>query len=128
MILNNVDLNKIKCFQAVAENGGLQEGAKHLNLTTSAVYQSIKKLEEDLHLHLFYRTGKQYILTDDGKNLLQIAQNFNWDLESLLRKSSKNAQSLSGEIKLGLPLNFSKQIFIPIMKKFIDLNPEVQFF
>ena len=128
MILNNVDLNKIKCFQAVAENGGLQEGAKHLNLTTSAVYQSIKKLEEDLHLHLFYRTGKQYILTDDGKNLLQIAQNFNWDLESLLRKSSKNAQSLSGEIKLGLPLNFSKQIFIPIMKKFIDLNPVVQFF
>ena len=81
MKLNNLDLNKLKCFQAVAEFGGLQEGALALHLTTSAVYQSIKKLEEDLNMNLFYRSGKKYVLTDDGKALLQVFQNFNWALD-----------------------------------------------
>jgi DNA-binding transcriptional LysR family regulator len=127
MKLNNLDLNKIKHFQAVAEHGGLQDGAVSLNLTTSAVYQSIKKLEEDLHVHLFYRSGKNYVLTDDGKKLLKLFQDFNWSLEGFLEKSKNETGRLQGDIKLGLPLNFSKLVFIPIMKKFIDLHPEVQF-
>ncbi|MBP9680085.1 MAG: LysR family transcriptional regulator [Bacteriovorax sp.] len=127
MKLNNLDLNKIKHFQAVAEHGGLQSGALSLNLTTSAVYQSIKKLEEDLRVHLFYRSGKNYVLTDEGKTLLRLFQEFNWSLEGFLENSKNETGRLQGEIKLGLPLNFSKLVFIPIMKKFIDLHPDVQF-
>ena len=128
MKLNNLDLNKLKSFQAVAQFGGLQDGALALHLTPSAVYQSIKKLEEDLKIHLFYRSGKKYILTDDGKKLLMLFQNFNWSLDQFITDHNSDEQSLAGEIKLGLPLNFSKQIFVPIMKKFSKLYPEVQFF
>ena len=128
MKLQNIDLNKLKAFEAVAQSGGLGAGADLLHLTTSAVYQAIKKLEEDLNIHLFYRSGKKYILTDDGKKLLKLFQEFNWSLDQFVTEHNSDEKSLVGEIKLGLPLNFSKRIFVPIMRKFSKHYPEVQFF
>lgn len=128
MKLQNLDLNKLKAFEAVAQAGGLGEGAAQLHLTTSAVYQAIKKLEDDLSIHLFYRSGKKYILTDDGKKLLKVFQDFNWSLDQFVLAHNEDESNLVGEIKLGLPLNFSKRIFVPIMKKFSKQYPEVQFF
>jgi DNA-binding transcriptional LysR family regulator len=125
MKLNNIDLNKLKCFQAVAEKGTLIEGAQSLHLTTSAVHQSIKKLEEDLKKHLFFRSGKRYVLTEEGRSLQAIFQKFLWDLSLFQENTLKTEQTLSGEIKIGLPLNFSKLIFMPVLKNFITIHPNV---
>lgn len=128
MALNNLDLNKLKCFQAVAQKGGLQEGAKYLNLTPSAVYQSIKKLEEELQKHLFFRSGKKYVLTDEGRSLQEIFQKFLWDFSEFQEHVDvSSGQTLEGEIRVGLPLNFSKAIFVPLMTEFNALYPRVRF-
>lgn len=128
MALNNVDLNKIRCFQAVAEKGSLLDGARSLNLTTSAVYQSVKKLEEELGKHLFFRSGKKYVLTDEGRSLQGLFQRFLWDLSEFQEHASSDlSESLEGEIRVGLPLNFSKAHFIPIMTAFCGLYPRVRF-
>ena len=127
MALNNLDLNKLKCFQAVAEKGTLLEGAKHLNLTASAVYQSIKKLEADMQTNLFFRSGKKYILTEEGMNLQQLFERFLWDISEFQDKSLLSGESFEGEIRVGLPLNFSKSIFIPILKNFQQEYPNVRF-
>jgi DNA-binding transcriptional LysR family regulator len=127
MKLNNLDLNKLKCFQAVAEKGGLQEGAKHLNLTPSAVYQSIKKLEGDIQFHLFFRSGKKYVLTEEGHALRELFERFLWDLSEFQDKSRFSVKTLEGDIRIGLPLNFSKSVFVPIMKKFQIEFPRVRF-
>lgn len=127
MELNNLDLNKLKCFQAVAEKGTLLEGAKSLNLTPSAVYQSIKKLELDLQFHLFFRAGKKYVLTDDGRNLQELFERFLWDLLEFQDKSRVSGKNVEGEIRIGLPLNFSKSVFMPIVKKFQADFPRVRF-
>jgi DNA-binding transcriptional LysR family regulator len=127
MTLNNIDLNKLKCFQAVAEKGSLLEGAKDLNLTPSAVYQSIKKLEDEVQFHLFFRSGKKYILTDDGRILQELFERFLWDLSEFQDKSRLSGKNFEGEIRVGLPLNFSKSVFLPILKKFQLEFPRVRF-
>lgn len=127
MKLNNLDLNKLKCFQAVAEKGSLQAGAKHLNLTTSAVYQSVRKLEDDMQRHLFFRSGKKYILTDDGRNLQELFQKFLWDFSQFQEQLRPSNDVLEGEIRVGLPLNFSKSVFVPQMRKFQEQFPRVRF-
>ncbi|MBY0414081.1 MAG: LysR family transcriptional regulator [Bdellovibrionales bacterium] len=127
MSLNNIDLNKLKCFQAVAEKGTLLEGAKYLNLTPSAVYQSIKKLELDMQTNLFFRAGKKYILTEDGISLQALFERFLWDFLEFQDKSRLSGQTFEGEIRVGLPLNFSKSSFIPIFKKFQEEFPRVRF-
>lgn len=127
MKLNIMDLNRLKCFQAVAEKGSLQDGAKYLNLTTSAVYQSIKKLESEMQKHLFFRSGKKYILTDEGRSLQVLFQRFLWDISQFQDHAKITADNMSGEIRVGLPLNFSKSVFIPIVKKFNEEFPRVRF-
>lgn len=127
MKLNNLDLNKLKCFQAVAEKGSLQAGAKHLNLTTSAVYQSIRKLEDDMQRHLFFRSGKKYILTDEGRDLQGLFQKFLWDFSQFQDQTRSSKDALEGEIRVGLPLNFSKSVFVPLMRKFQEQYPRVRF-
>ncbi|MBA2405728.1 MAG: LysR family transcriptional regulator [Bdellovibrionales bacterium] len=127
MKLNIMDLNRLKCFQAVAEKGSLQDGARHLNLTTSAVYQSIKKLELETQKHLFFRSGKKYILTDEGRELQELFQRFLWDISQFQNQDRVTSDSLNGEIRVGLPLNFSKSVFIPLVKSFHAEYPNVRF-
>ena len=127
MRLNNLDLNKLKCFQAVAEKSSLLEGSRTLNLTPSAVYQSVKRLEDDLNRHLFFRSGKKYVLTEDGRLLQELYQKFVWDFSEFQSASAHSTQFLEGDIRVGLPLNFSKSVFIPILKKFHEEHPQVKF-
>lgn len=126
MKLNNLNLNMLKCFQAVASTGSLQSGAKTLNLTASAVYQSVKKLEEELDQHLFFRTGNRYILTDAGRALQELFQRFLWDF-SQFQESTRATTKLVGDLRIGVPLNFSKSVFVPLLKKFNSEFPEVRF-
>lgn len=127
MALNNLDLNKLKCFQAVAEKGTLLEGARHLNLTASAVHQSIKKLELEMQTSLFFRAGKKYILTEDGIALQALFERFLWEFLEFQDKSRVSGEAFQGEIRVGLPLNFSKSVFVPIFKKFQEEFPRVRF-
>jgi DNA-binding transcriptional LysR family regulator len=124
MKINNLDLNKLKCFQAVAEKGSLLEGARTLGLTPSAVYQSVKKLEEDLGRHLFFRSGKRYIVTEDGKALQELFGKF---LGEISHYQDKTKTELAGEIRVGLPLNYSKTVFVPLIKRFMERFPDVYF-
>jgi DNA-binding transcriptional LysR family regulator len=126
MILKNLDLNKLKCFQAVAERNSLQAGAQSLGLTPSAAYQSIKKLEGDINRHLFFRSGKKYILTEEGKELQQLFGRFISELSQYQDDILPEAH-LSGDIRVGLPLHFSKALFIPVLKKFNLMHPHVRF-
>lgn len=127
MKLNNLNLNMLKCFQAVAEKGSLQAGAKTLNLTPSAVYQSIKKLEDEIEQHLFFRTGNRYILTDAGRSLQELFQKFLWDFSQFQDGQKSTSAKMKGEIRVGLPLNFSKSVFVPLIKKFSAEYPQVNF-
>ena len=127
MKLNNLDLNKLKSLAAVANGGSLLLGAKLLGLTPSAVHQSIAKLEENLDQNLFHRSGKDYIITDAGKEILVIYERLIKDLEFFEEKSNPSPLNLQGTIKIALPLFYSKSIFLPIMKNFNLMYPNVRF-
>lgn len=127
MILNIIDLNKIKAFRAVAQSGTLIAASKNFGLTTSAIYQSIKKLEQDISVVLFYRSGKKYILTPAGEKLFEISKTFEIELNQYLQEHTKQDRELNGHIRLALPLNFSKTVFAPFMNEFCEKYPNIKF-
>ena len=57
MELNNVDLNKIQTFLAIAELGSVTASAARLALTRSAVSHSLRVIEGQLGVALFHRVG-----------------------------------------------------------------------
>ena len=70
----NFDLTALRSFAAVADAGGVTRAAAQLNLTQSAVSMQLKRLEENLGLALFDRSGRTIALTAQGEQLLTYAR------------------------------------------------------
>ena len=66
----NVNYELYRVFQQVARLKSFSKAALRLNLTQSAVSQSVKNLENQLGVQLFFRRTRQVTITGEGKLLL----------------------------------------------------------
>lgn len=66
---NPLDTKQLSNFCEIANVGSIRRAAKNLNLTTSAVSHSLKRLEEDLGCKLFARDTRKIELTYTGQRL-----------------------------------------------------------
>lgn len=64
----------LKTFVTAAETASFSAAGARLGLTQSAVSAQIQRLEDDLGVALFERTGRAVSLSDDGRRLLAQAQ------------------------------------------------------
>ncbi len=64
-----MDLLKLQYFLCVANSESMEEAADVLNVSQSTLSMAIKKLEEDLGVALFRRSGRRKELTDAGQAL-----------------------------------------------------------
>ena len=62
----NINYELYKNFYYVAKLGSVSKGAERLEVTQSALSQSIKLLENLYEKNLFIRTSKGMVLTDEG--------------------------------------------------------------
>ena len=65
--MNNLTLHQLRCFDAVASEGGFQAGAEKLYRSQPAVFAAVRSLEAQLGLSLLNRTGYRVALTDAGR-------------------------------------------------------------
>jgi DNA-binding transcriptional LysR family regulator len=70
---NPLDTRQLANFCEIANSRSIRKAAVHLNLTTSAVSHSLKRLEEDLGCKLFTRDTRKINLTYAGERLLSYA-------------------------------------------------------
>ncbi len=73
-MIRNLDLTALRSFTAVTDAGGVTRAATQLNLTQSAVSMQLKRLETQLDLELFDRSGRSLALTAAGEQLLAYAR------------------------------------------------------
>jgi len=69
----NVDLNLLRIFATVAETRNFRAAADRLDVTRSAVSQSMRKLEDALGISLVNRSTRSVALTEEGERLYQQA-------------------------------------------------------
>lgn len=74
--ISNLDLYPIQVFQAVATEKGFTRAAKKLFRTQPAVSLMVRRLEDELGVKLIDRTGRELLLTDAGKLVLEYAKRF----------------------------------------------------
>lgn len=65
---------QLRCFVAVAEDGGFSRAAARLHLTQSAVSAQIKRLEDQAGCQLLTRSTRSVALTPEGERLLGYAR------------------------------------------------------
>jgi DNA-binding transcriptional LysR family regulator len=106
--VNDVDLNKLRVFFAVVEQGGVTGAAKRLALTRSAVSQSLSSLEGALGISLFDRVGKRLLLTREGQVLSERFREHQLELRRTLDEIADARGRASGPIRVGLFLGFPR--------------------
>ncbi len=121
------DFNRLKIFYYIFLETSVVNAAKGLNITPSAVSQSLNKLESELKVLLFTRLHKKLVPTLAGEQLFEILTPFIRDLKAGLKQISQAKQIPSGVLRIGSPIEFGKSYFPKIFASFRKNYPEVVF-
>lgn len=119
MKLNSVDFNKIAIFCQIVEAGNYRRASEVLNVTPSALCQTITSLEHSLGVALFDRRGRRLVPTERGLRIhREFAQAQSGFLQTLRDMKIRQAE-VSGTLRVGAYLEFAKSRLTPMMKEFI---------
>src|SRR5688500_5901722 len=72
-IVNHAQLPQLHTFLAVARLRSFTAAARELNVSTPAVSQAVRNLEDQLRVALLVRTTRSVSLTDAGRRLVETA-------------------------------------------------------
>ena len=96
-------LNALNAFVAVARRLSYAAAAREQGVSTSALSQSVRQLEERLGVTLLTRTSRSVALTDAGQRLLDHAgPAVDQALESLQTVKAKRGE-VTGQVRLTVP-------------------------
>lgn len=122
--MRTLDLTTLRSFVAVADCGGVTRAAGVLHLTQSAVSMQLKRLEENLDISLFDRSGRGIALTAAGEQLLAYARKM-LDLNDEI-VTRMTAKEFEGEITLGLPHDIIYPYLPAVLRKFAGDFPRMR--
>lgn len=120
-----MELTNLKYFYAVAEIEHITKASEKLHIAQPALTKSIKHLEEELGVKLFYRIGRVIKLNDYGKFLMNKLKPILSELESI----PSEIENLTNERKNTISLNVlaASTVITNIITNFKQKNPQVVF-
>ncbi|MDQ8952418.1 LysR family transcriptional regulator [Acinetobacter rudis] len=123
--LKSGDMFALTAFLVVASQRSFRLAAVELNLTPSAVSHTIKNLEDRLSVRLFNRTTRSVSLTDAGNQLFLSLQPAMESVTNAVNQLDKFRNKPNGILRINASEGAVKMILKPILKKFLDANPDV---
>lgn len=114
----------MRTFLEVAQQGNFSRAAQKLGYSQAAVTIQIKRLEEELGIHLFDRIGKQTVLTHQGKVFYDYAASIIRDLE-LAKAAVTESRELTGTLTIGTIESICASIFPLLLERFHEQYPKV---
>ena len=121
------DLNRLKVFYVVYANKSIVRAAAILNVTRSAVSQSLKALEEEIHTPLFARDSKKVQPTPAAESLFNLMGPFLQQLESTLQNIETGRKHPVGRLRIGAPLDFGSNYLTNVIGKFKQVHPKISY-
>lgn len=118
------DLDLLRTFVAIVDNGGFTRAAERVGRTQSTVSLQIKKLEDGIGRRVFERDpGRDLQLTPDGEILLTYAR-------QILRlgdeaRSRLMEPDIAGVVRLGTPEDFASTHLPDVLARFTRAHPRV---
>jgi DNA-binding transcriptional LysR family regulator len=121
--MRTIDLESLKIFRTVVDEGGVIRAAGKLNRVQSNVTTRIRQLEEHLGTRLFRREGRSIRLSAEGQTLLVYA-------DRLLRLADEAVNQMragepKGVFRLGSLESTAGSRLPPILSRYHTLYPDV---
>jgi DNA-binding transcriptional LysR family regulator len=96
-----VELRQWEAFLAVVDEGGFGRAAQRLHVVQSAVSQQVQRLERELGVTLFDRSGRQVRLSAAGERLLPEARAVLAAVRRAREVAARVASGAEGVVRLG---------------------------
>jgi DNA-binding transcriptional LysR family regulator len=125
MTLNGLTLDQFQVFVAVAEEGSFSATARRMNRAQSAVTYAVQKLEEQLGLALFDRSGYRPVLTEAGTALLGRAKGIMREVEAFADQARGITQGLEPELAIVVDAMFPMARIVDALRAFGERYPTV---
>lgn len=122
--LRNVTIRQLRALAAVAECGSVTAASNRLGLTQPAVTQQLHQLQQQVGLSVVQRTGEGMLLTDAGREVLQLSQRVEAAIKSCQQSLDMMAGRAGGSVSIGA-VSTAKYIVPHAIAAFSRLHPKI---
>jgi LysR family transcriptional regulator, regulator for metE and metH len=120
-----LDRIHLDIVRAVHEKGSLTAAAESLHLTQSALSHSVKKLEDQLGVALWFREGRSLKPTDAGSYLLSCALRLAPQMELIEERLRQFGRGERGTFKIGMECHPCYKWLLKVTDPFLRAWPRV---
>lgn len=85
----NLDWDRLKVFQTVADTGSINAAVKSLNRSYGKVSKDLEELERALGHQLFDRSHRGLVLTSVGEDILRSARNMSDSVQTIIERANE---------------------------------------
>lgn len=119
--LHSLDIRLLRAFAVVAEENNISRAAQRLFISQPPLTRHIRHLEAQLGVTLFQRHSKGLILTDAGREVLEMIQPLLALQERTLAALSELAAHSPQALRLGVTTAFEQGIFAAVEAALVAL-------
>jgi DNA-binding transcriptional LysR family regulator len=124
--MKTTPLSQLQVFLAVARLRSFSGAARELGVSTPAVSQAVRHLEEQLRVVLLTRTTRSVALTDAGRRLVEEAgPGMAQALAALTRASARPGEAV-GRLRLSAPAMAVPFVIAPVLPTFRARHPRME--
>ncbi|WP_280570230.1 LysR family transcriptional regulator, partial [Chromohalobacter sp. 296-RDG] len=117
---------ELQSFMAIVEHGSFVRAAESLNVTASALSQSMKALETRMRVQLLHRTTRRVHLTEAGGHLAARLQPALDEVSAAVADTSQLATRPRGRIKVHAMRLGSRLYLEPYLPAFLEAFPDIR--
>jgi DNA-binding transcriptional LysR family regulator len=118
-------LPQLQVFLCVARLRSFSGAARELQVSTSAVSQAVRQLEEQLRVVLLTRTTRSVSLTDAGRKLVENAGPGVAQALTAVAEAAARPGETVGRLRLSVPHAAVPYVVSPVLPKFRSRHPRV---
>ncbi|WP_017222617.1 LysR family transcriptional regulator [Moritella dasanensis] len=123
--VNDNLLSGLATFAATASCHSFTQAAARLHITTGAISQQIKQLEQNLQLSLFERHSRGIRLTPAGQQLHQVVEQSITEIGNVISQLQQVNRN-TGDVHLKLTPSFAYKWLVPRLQHFYQQYPDIK--
>ena len=120
------NLVELDAVLAVARKASFRGAALELGMSTTALSNTIGKMERLLGVRLFNRTTRSVSLTDAGRNFVEQVGPALKDIHEAMEGVRSQQDTPSGVLRINAFATAAREILSPLILEFVRRHPQVQ--
>lgn len=121
----NLDWEKLRLFDTVAEAGSFTEAARRLHMSQPALSRQVAALEESLGAKLFHRHARGLAMTHEGEQLRAATADMHERIDKVAQAIDASRDRPTGTIRLTTTVSFGSTWLARQLGDFLDLYPDI---